>query len=141
MDTRISSFIALLRAAILPRTNLAMENAASRQQLTIYQRAQNRVPLRAKDCVFWVVLRRLWFGWERARIVVRPAVSPAGEDCDHAEWGADEITGEFDAKFGIHHSASTIRRYMVPTCHPKQPAAAGPSGRTGGRGDGRKVAR
>jgi hypothetical protein len=29
-----------------------------------------------------VVLRRLWSGWERALIVVRPAVSPAGEDRD-----------------------------------------------------------
>lgn len=32
---------------------------------------------------------------------------------DHPEWGEDRIAEEFDAKFGIHHSASTIRRYMV----------------------------
>jgi hypothetical protein len=32
---------------------------------------------------------------------------------DHPEWGEDKITEEFDAKFGIHHSASTIRRYMA----------------------------
>ena len=38
METLISSFIALLRAAFLTRTNLALENATLRQQLTIYQR-------------------------------------------------------------------------------------------------------
>ena len=32
---------------------------------------------------------------------------------DHPEWGEDKIAKEFDAKFGTHHSASTIRRYMV----------------------------
>ena len=32
---------------------------------------------------------------------------------DHPEWGEHKIAEEFDAKFGIHHSASTIRRYMV----------------------------
>ncbi len=32
---------------------------------------------------------------------------------DHPEWGEDRIAEEFDAKFGIHHAASTIRRYLV----------------------------
>ncbi len=33
---------------------------------------------------------------------------------DHPEWGEDKIAEELAAKFGIQHSASTIRRYMVP---------------------------
>jgi putative transposase len=33
---------------------------------------------------------------------------------DHPEWGEDKIAEEFAAKFAICHSASTIRRYMVP---------------------------
>ena len=32
----------------------------------------------------------------------------------HPEWGEDEIAEELAAKFGIVHSTSTIRRYMVP---------------------------
>ena len=32
---------------------------------------------------------------------------------DHPEWGEDRIAEELAAKFGIHHSASTIRRYIV----------------------------
>ena len=35
---------------------------------------------------------------------------------DHPEWGEDKIAGELAAKFGIEHSTSTIRRYMVPRC-------------------------
>ncbi len=33
---------------------------------------------------------------------------------DHPEWGEDRIAEELAAKFGIEHSTSTIRRYMVP---------------------------
>jgi putative transposase len=32
---------------------------------------------------------------------------------DHPEWGEDKIAEELAAKFGIEHSPSTIRRYMV----------------------------
>jgi putative transposase len=32
---------------------------------------------------------------------------------DHPEWGEDRIAEELAAKFGIEHSASTIRRYMA----------------------------
>jgi hypothetical protein len=32
---------------------------------------------------------------------------------DQTEWGEDKIAEEFEAKFGIPHSPSTIRRYMV----------------------------
>jgi hypothetical protein len=37
MKTPISAFITILRAAFLSRTTLALENAALRRQLTIYQ--------------------------------------------------------------------------------------------------------
>jgi len=33
---------------------------------------------------------------------------------DHPGWGEDTIAEELAAKFGIHHAASTLRRYMVP---------------------------
>ena len=39
---------------------------------------------------------------------------------DHPEYGEDRIALELELKFGIHHSSSTIRRYMVkrPTTSP-----------------------
>ena len=33
---------------------------------------------------------------------------------DHPEWGEDKIAEELAAKFGVEHSPSTIRRYMLP---------------------------
>lgn len=147
METLISSLIAILRTVFLTRTNLALENAALRQQLAIYQRAQKRVRLRAGDRAFWVLLRKLWSGWTRPLIVVTPETVIAWHrqgfrlfwrrrsmsrkvgrpriprdhityirriSTDHPEWGEDKIAEEFDAKFGFHHSASTIRRYMTP---------------------------
>ena len=56
----------------LTRTNLTLENLALRQQLTIYERDQKHPRLRTGDRVFWVLLRRLWSGWERSLLVVKP---------------------------------------------------------------------
>ena len=60
METLISALITVLRTAFLSRTGLALENAALRQQLTIYQRTQKRGHLRCQDRIFWVVLRKIW---------------------------------------------------------------------------------
>lgn len=39
---------------------------------------------------------------------------------DHPEWGEDRIAEELAAKFGVRHSGSTVRRYMVrPTDGPR----------------------
>ena len=146
MGTLISALLALIRAALLSRASLAIENAALRQQLTIYHRTRKRGRLRAEDRGFWVLLRRLWSGWDRALIIVKPETviawhrqgfrlfwrwrSRRGKvgrpsirrkhiafiqhiSGDHPEWGEDKIAEELAAKFGILHSASTIRRYMV----------------------------
>ena len=146
METLISTLIALLRAAFLTRTGLALENLALRQQLTLYQRNQKRPRIRAGDRVFWVLLRRLWSEWDRALLIVKPETviswhrqgfkliwrrrcrgRRAGRpriprqhrlfirrmSADHPEWGEDRIAEELAAKFGIQHSGSTIRRYMI----------------------------
>ena len=72
MRTLISALIALVRAAFLTRNSLAPENAALRQQLTIYQRNQKHPRLGAGDRVFWVALRRIWSAWDRPLIIVQP---------------------------------------------------------------------
>ena len=146
METLISTLITLVRTTLLARTSLALENLALRQQLAVYQRNQKHPRLRIADRVFWVLLRRLWSGWERSLLIVRPETVISWHrqgfklvwrrrsrdrrvgrpriptehrayirriSGDHPEWGEDKIAEEFDAKFGIHHSARTIRRYMV----------------------------
>ena len=151
MGTLLSALVSFLRATILPEASLALENAALRQQLTIYQRTRRRVSLRRGDRAFWVLLRRLWPGWKRSLLVVRPETVigwhrrgfralwkgrarrgevgrpaiPPGHIAfirrisgDHPEWGEDKIAEELAAKFGVHHSASTIRRYMLPRNRP-----------------------
>lgn len=72
MRTLILSLISTFRAACLSRASLALENLALRQQLAIYQRDQKHPRLQASDRVFWVLLRRLWSGWERSILVVKP---------------------------------------------------------------------
>jgi len=147
MRTLISALFASLRASVMPRAALALENAALRRQLAVYQRTRKRIRLRTEDRLFWVGLRRLWPGWIGPLTVVKPATVVAWHrrgfkllwhrkshsakigrpripgkhisfiqriSGDHPEWGEDRIAEELATKFGITHSTSTIRRYMVP---------------------------
>jgi putative transposase len=54
------------------RRDLVLENLALRQQLVVLKRKHPQQRLDASDRLFWVVLRRLWPGWQRALILVQP---------------------------------------------------------------------
>jgi putative transposase len=54
------------------RGNLGLEIVALRQQLGVLNRKHPRPRLRARDRLFWILLRRLWPEWKNALIVVRP---------------------------------------------------------------------
>ena len=73
MHTLIVGLITCLRAALMSRAALALENAALRQQLAVYLRISKRTRLRTNDRVFWLILRRRWPDWTRALVIVRPA--------------------------------------------------------------------
>jgi hypothetical protein len=49
-----------LRAYLIPRTAIAAENLALRQQLGVLQRSVRRPRLRQRDRIFWVWLSRVW---------------------------------------------------------------------------------
>ncbi len=73
MRTPLSALLDLVRAALMSRATLALENAALRQQLAVFLRAQKRARLSAGDRVFWVVLRKLWPDWTGPLLIVKPA--------------------------------------------------------------------
>ena len=59
MRTLVSALIAVVRAALMSRATLALEDAALRQQLAVCLRAQKRARLRAEDRIFWIALHLL----------------------------------------------------------------------------------
>ena len=61
-----------LRAAILPRHELVLENLALRQQLAVFKHRYSRPRLRDSDRLFWVLLSRSWKNWRAALQVVQP---------------------------------------------------------------------
>src|ERR671932_734490 len=64
---------ALLRAAVCARAELAAENVLLRHQLAVLTRPTRRRPrLRARDKLFWVMLRALRGDWRRHLVLVRP---------------------------------------------------------------------
>ena len=51
---------------------IALENAALRQQLTIFKREQPRPRLRHRDRLFWIALMKIWKQWRTALVVYNP---------------------------------------------------------------------
>jgi hypothetical protein len=59
-------------SAFSSRENLILENLALRQQILGLHAKRPRRRLRALHKLFWVVLRRLWSGWEEPLVLVAP---------------------------------------------------------------------
>ena len=51
---------------------LALENLALRQQLTVYKRTLTRPRLRKTDRLFWIWLARVCAGWRQPLVIVTP---------------------------------------------------------------------
>jgi Homeodomain-like domain len=51
---------------------LALENLALQQQLTVYKRTMIRPRLRRTDRLFWGALARVWADWRRPLVIVNP---------------------------------------------------------------------
>ena len=61
-----------LRALLIPKAHLAVENLALRQQLAVLKQSVRRPRLRPRDRVFWVWLSRFWSNWRCALAIVQP---------------------------------------------------------------------
>jgi putative transposase len=51
---------------------VALENAALRQQLSVFKREVQRPKLKDRDRLFWIGLRMIWQDWKSALVIVRP---------------------------------------------------------------------
>src|SRR5580698_4944284 len=54
------------------RHDLLLENLALRQQLAVLARRHPQPKFSQSDRLFWIALRRLWPGWRKALVLVRP---------------------------------------------------------------------
>src|SRR5215470_16197876 len=67
---RILRFILLIFGG---HKEIALENAALRQQLAILKRDRPRPTLHRRDRLFWVLLMKMWRKWKSALVIVQPA--------------------------------------------------------------------
>jgi hypothetical protein len=68
----LKAVMVFLRAMLVPKVHLAVENLALRQQLAVCRQSIKRPKLRPLDRVFWVWLARLWPNWRSALAIVQP---------------------------------------------------------------------
>jgi len=104
---------ALLAGAILrlfqSRRRLLLENLALRQQLAALKRRHPRPRLAAFDKLFWVLARRIWFGWKQALIVVSP----------------ETVVRWHRSGFAVYWRAISKARRMVVICRAISPTFPG----------------
>ena len=67
----LKACVLFLRGVLVPRSRLAIENVALRQQLAVYKQLVKRPKLRPRDRIFWVWLSRLWSNWRSALFMVQ----------------------------------------------------------------------
>jgi putative transposase len=68
----VDAFLVVVRAAVVARAQLAIENLALRQQLGVLKRSVKRPRLRRRDRLFWAWLSRICSDWRSAIIIVKP---------------------------------------------------------------------
>jgi transposase InsO family protein len=148
MAGMITLILTGLLRGVRTQRSLVLENLALRHQLVVLQRTVPRPRLRTADRLFWVLLSRLWAGWNDAISVVQPATvirwqrtafqlfwtwksrrpcrPPGGRSADPTDvpreplWGAPRIHGELQ-KLGIEISQATVsKNVMRPRKPPSQ---------------------
>ena len=67
----LQALLVFVRGFLKSQADLAAENTALRQQLTVFQRSTKRPRLRIRDRVFWSWLSWLWHDWRSALILVK----------------------------------------------------------------------
>src|SRR3989441_4253376 len=71
----LSAIVVAIRFLLLifgGQKQVALENAALRQQLALFKRDVKRPRLNVRDRLFWVGLRMIWQDWKSALMIVRP---------------------------------------------------------------------
>jgi transposase InsO family protein len=68
---RLRKLIWTIYSRFKKTSDLALENLALRQQLAILKRSSKRPRLHIRDRLFWVLLSRLWSGWQDVLIVIK----------------------------------------------------------------------
>jgi putative transposase len=68
----VKSLLFMLRALVLDRQRLLLENAALRQQLIVFKRSVKRPQLRDGDRIFWILMRRALREWKDCLLIVTP---------------------------------------------------------------------
>src|SRR5215471_5980652 len=61
-----------LMLILVGHNQVALENAALRQQLAILKREKPRPKLHYRD-LFWILLMKIWEKWRTALVIVQPA--------------------------------------------------------------------
>ena len=76
MKNVLISVVAALTCFVRSRAAVAIEVAALRHQLAVYQNSGVRPRIKTADRVFWSWLSKAWSGWRDVLVFVQPCPSP-----------------------------------------------------------------
>jgi len=68
----LTTLLLMLRALVVDRQRLLLENLALRQQVIVLKRRVGRPQLRDSDRVFWILMRKALRDWKDCLLIVKP---------------------------------------------------------------------
>ena len=68
----IQFLLTLVTTSVLSRLSLQAENAALRNQLSLYRKSGQRPSIRPADRLLWCFIAKFWAGWRTALYFVQP---------------------------------------------------------------------
>jgi putative transposase len=72
MTALLRHFLGWFLSTFRSREDLILENLALRQQLLALHTRRPRRRLSNRHKLFWIALRRIWFGWKKPLVLVTP---------------------------------------------------------------------
>ncbi len=68
----LTTLLWMLRALVLDRQRLLLENTALRQQVIVLKRSVKRAHVKDSDRIFWILMQRLLADWRSCLLFVKP---------------------------------------------------------------------
>ena len=99
--------LTLVSTSVRSRLSLQAENAALRNQLSLYRKSGQRPRIKPADRLLWCFIAKFWSGWRAALYFVQPRTVTTWQKNDSATTGAHSVSRIRPADLGSRENSES----------------------------------